>query len=175
MRRIGFISTIQRDNARHESGDMASSEPLKSAGPSGQAGSIRIKRVYATPAKSDGRRILVDRLWPRGMSKERARLSEWMKEIAPSEELRNWFHHNPDGWQEFTRRYRSEIARNHDAVAALTEAAGHGAVTLLFASADTEHNNAVVLRDYLEEMTEGRSPAASRTPHRPAENRQEAG
>lgn len=139
---------------------MASGETSKSTRPSGPAERIRIKRVYATPAKSDGRRILVDRLWPRGMSKERARLSEWMKEIAPSDELRNWFHHNPDGWQEFRRRYRSEIARNHEAVAALADAARQGTVTLLFAGADTEHNNAVVLRDYLEEMAAGRSSEA---------------
>ena len=126
---------------------MSSSETGKSA----DTGQVCIKRVYATPTKSDGKRILVDRLWPRGMSKERARLSDWMKEIAPSDELRNWFHHNPDGWQEFGRRYRKEIAQNQDALAALREAAGHGTVTLLFASADTEHNNAVVLRDYLQD------------------------
>jgi len=140
--------------------NMTSTEPMRSGSPSAPAARIRLKRVYATPATSDGRRILVDRLWPRGMSKERARLSEWMKEIAPSEALRDWFHHNPDGWQEFRRRYRSEIAQNRDSVAALAQAAAHGTVTLLFASADSEHNNAVVLRDYLEEVMAGSSSEA---------------
>jgi len=128
---------------------MASGEPSKSTRPSGPAERIRIKRVYATPAKSDGRRILVDRLWPRGMSKERARLSEWMKEIAPSAELRKWFGHDPARWPEFQRRFTAELEGHADDLGRLRDLAQKGRLTLVYAARDEAHNNAVVLREIL--------------------------
>lgn len=115
----------------------------------GVEGGIRIKRIYRAARNSDGKRILVDRIWPRGMSKDRARLDAWMKDIAPSDGLRKWFHENAGQWGEFKQRYFAEIEANHDAVAALSEAVREGVVTLLYASADEEKNNAVALRDYL--------------------------
>jgi uncharacterized protein YeaO (DUF488 family) len=117
---------------------------------------IRIKRAYDPPDPEDGTRVLVDRVWPRGVRKESAALARWLKEIAPSTELRRWFGHEPDRWQEFRRRYRAELARNGDAVAELRDLARHGRVTLVYGARDTEHNQAVVLADYLRE-TGGRS------------------
>lgn len=110
---------------------------------------IRIKRVYDPPQESDGVRILVDRLWPRGLRKERAAITRWLKDIAPSSELRKWFGHDPARWAEFSRRYRSELARNHDAIAKLAELSKGDPVTLLYAAHDTEHNHALVLADYI--------------------------
>jgi uncharacterized protein YeaO (DUF488 family) len=110
---------------------------------------IAIKRAYDEPAKDDGKRILVDRLWPRGLSKERAQIDVWLKEIAPSNELRRWFAHDPEKFTEFRRRYKAELASGEaiDALGQLYELVGQGPVTLLYAAHDTEHNNAVVLRD----------------------------
>lgn len=110
---------------------------------------IRVKRIYRAARVSDGKRILVDRLWPRGMVKDRARLFHWCKEIAPSDELRRWFHEHPDRWQEFTTRYEAELAAHDDLVRELAGYARENVVTLLYASKDEAHNNAVVLRDYL--------------------------
>jgi uncharacterized protein YeaO (DUF488 family) len=109
---------------------------------------IKIKRVYEKPSASDGKRILIDRLWPRGLSKAEAQVDLWLKEIAPSGELRKWFDHDPAKWNEFRKRYRSELDKNKDAVSQLKSAAT-GKTTLLYAAKDTEHNNAVVILEYL--------------------------
>ncbi len=120
---------------------------------------IRVKRVYETPEKDDGARVLVDRLWPRGLKMERAALSLWLKEIAPSSELRQWFGHDPARWAEFVRRYRAELAHNEMAVAELTKLMGEGRVTLLYSAHDTAHNNAIALAAWLQEHP-GRGPRA---------------
>jgi len=110
---------------------------------------IRIKRIYEPPAPSDGKRILVDRLWPRGMAREEAQVDAWIKEVAPSNALRRWFGHDSEKWGEFKLRYVAELGHN-PAVAELREAvAASQSVTLLFAAKDCLHNNAIVLRDFL--------------------------
>ena len=111
---------------------------------------IRTKRVYEAPAKGDGARILVDRLWPRGLSKEKAQVDLWLKDIAPSTGLRKWFAHDAEKWQEFRRRYEAELERNDEQVAALREEAAKGPVTLVYGARDTEHNEALVLKDLLD-------------------------
>lgn len=128
--------------------------PARPPVPDAPAERIRVKRIYRAARVSDGTRILVDRLWPRGVAKERARLSLWCREIAPSDALRRWLHGHPDRWQGFSARYRAELAA-HDGL--VRELAGHaqaGVVTLLYASKDEAHNNAIVLRDYLREWLE---------------------
>lgn len=110
---------------------------------------IRIKRIYEPAAPGDGARVLVDRLWPRGMRKEDAAIALWLKEVAPTPELRKWFGHDPARWQEFSRRYRAELAANPGAVARLAALAREGPVTLLYAARDEAHNHAVVLAHYL--------------------------
>lgn len=111
---------------------------------------IRIKRVYAPPASDDGVRILVDRLWPRGLSKAAARVDGWVKDVAPSTALRRWYQHEEHKWPEFRRRYFAELDANPAAVAALCAHLGSGPVTLLFGSRTIERNNATALREYLE-------------------------
>jgi uncharacterized protein YeaO (DUF488 family) len=107
---------------------------------------IKIKRVYEKPAKEDGWRVLVDRLWPRGMKKEAAHVDVWMKEVAPSDTLRKWFGHKPENWVEFQKKYRSELAQKRELVADLRKMAKkHGTLSLLFGAKDEEHNQAVVL------------------------------
>jgi uncharacterized protein YeaO (DUF488 family) len=111
---------------------------------------IKLKRIYEKPAKSDGFRILVDRLWPRGVSKEQARVDLWFKEIAPSDSLRKWFNHDPGKWFEFQEKYKAEITKNIKAWEELKRIVKQKKnVTLLFGARDQEHNNAVVLRDML--------------------------
>jgi uncharacterized protein YeaO (DUF488 family) len=112
---------------------------------------IRLKRVYEPPAEGDGLRVLVDRLWPRGLKKEEAGVDFWAKDVAPSTELRRWFHaeHGTDRWAEFRRRYEAELAENAEAAEALRSRIGKGTATLLYGAADTEHNHAMVLRDLL--------------------------
>jgi uncharacterized protein YeaO (DUF488 family) len=112
---------------------------------------IRIKRAYESPARGDGRRILVERLWPRGMKKESLEADAWMKEIAPSTALRKWFDHRVERWDKFRQRYRDELEANPDAWQPIVDAARRGTVTLLYSARDTAHNGAVVLRDYLTE------------------------
>lgn len=112
---------------------------------------IRIKRIYESPSPDDGQRVLVDRLWPRGISKERADLTEWYKEIAPSTELREWFGHEPALWQEFQHRYAQELDANPDAVAHMCALHAKGDLTLLYAAHDPVINNARVLLAYLHE------------------------
>lgn len=118
------------------------------------AGRIRIKRIYRAARVSDGKRILVDRLWPRDVAKDRARLFDWCKDIAPSDALRHWFHANPDQWREFSKRYQEELATREDLLRELAGYAHGDVVTLLYASKDEEHNNAIVLRDYLRQWLE---------------------
>jgi uncharacterized protein YeaO (DUF488 family) len=110
---------------------------------------IRIKRAYDPPARSDGRRILVERLWPRGMKKQALAADAWTKDVAPSTELRKWFDHRVERWEEFRRRYRAELDANPAAWQPILEAAKPRTVTLLYSAHDTVHNGAVVLRDYL--------------------------
>jgi uncharacterized protein YeaO (DUF488 family) len=112
--------------------------------------SVHIKRIYDPYQEEDGYRVLVDRLWPRGVSKEKARLDLWLKDIAPSDELRRWFHHEEPNWQEFTQRYLDELKINPDEVSLLLEKIAQTPVTLLYAAKDTEHNQALVLKEYLE-------------------------
>jgi uncharacterized protein YeaO (DUF488 family) len=111
---------------------------------------IRTKRAYRAARQSDGSRILVDRLWPRGMSKDRLRLADWLNDIAPSDDLRRWFGHDPARWESFCERYATELDGNADLVAALRDRAAAGQVTLIFAAKDEAHNNAVALKRYLE-------------------------
>lgn len=110
---------------------------------------LRVKRVYEPAERADGSRILVDRLWPRGLSKERAHLDLWLKDIAPSTELRKWFGHDPAKRDEFERRYVRELDENPEAVQRLQQIAKQGRVTLLYGARDTQDNQAVVLREYL--------------------------
>jgi uncharacterized protein YeaO (DUF488 family) len=108
-------------------------------------GHIRLKRAYEPPEPSDGTRILIDRLWPRGIKKADAAIDRWIKEIAPSNELRRWFGHRPERWPEFRRRYLAELRRHPELVEEIREAARAGPVTLVYAARDELHNDAVVL------------------------------
>jgi uncharacterized protein YeaO (DUF488 family) len=110
---------------------------------------IRIKRTYDPPARGDGRRILVERLWPRGMKKEAVAADAWMKEVAPSTELRKWFGHQVERWDEFRRRYRKELDASPSAWRPILDASARDTVTLLYSAHDVVHNGALVLRDYL--------------------------
>ena len=113
---------------------------------------IRIERVYELPdGQPEGRSFLVERLWPRGKKKEDVPMDAWLKDVAPSTELRTWFGHDPAKWPEFRRRYRAELDSNPEALKPLFEAAREGDVTLLYSAKDTEHNAALVLQGYLEE------------------------
>ena len=118
---------------------------------------IKLKRVYDKRTSTDGVRYLVERLWPRGITKASLRLDGWLKDAAPSTELRKWFSHDPEKWTEFQRRYFAELGRAPEACEPILLAARKGTVTLLYSSHDTEHNNAVALREYIE------SNKASRT------------
>jgi uncharacterized protein YeaO (DUF488 family) len=112
---------------------------------------LRTKRAYESAEVSDGVRFLVDRLWPRGIKKERLEMKAWLKDVAPSPELRKWFAHDPDKWQEFQRRYRAELKANPETWKPILEAAKQGDVTLLYSARDTEHNSALLLKEFLEE------------------------
>lgn len=111
---------------------------------------IRIQRVYEPPATADGTRILVDRMWPRNIRKDRARIDDWLREIAPSTELRKWFAHDPERWKEFRERYRRELREKKELTEKILAVSRDGVVTLLYAARDREHNNAVVLKEWLE-------------------------
>lgn len=111
---------------------------------------IRLKRVYEAVESSDGTRLLVERLWPRGVKKETLRIESWVKDAAPSTELRKWFAHDPAKWEEFRKRYFAELRANPEGWETIAEAARKGTVTLLYSSHDEEHNNAVALRDFLD-------------------------
>ncbi len=110
---------------------------------------INIKRVYEKSSKADGKRILVDRLWPRGLTKEKADIDLWLKDIAPTTELRKWFGHDPDKWKEFQKRYRLELKKNKEQVTLLNEEIKKGEVTLVYGARDEEHNEARVLKEWL--------------------------
>ena len=125
---------------------------------------IRTKRIYEKPARSDGRRILIDRLWPRGVSKDTAQLDFWAKSVAPSDELRRWYQHDPSKWDEFRKRYFAELNANPDGLTELFENLGAGTVTLLFASKEEQLNNAAALRDYLESLANGPLARQATTP-----------
>ncbi|WP_379062184.1 DUF488 domain-containing protein [Mesorhizobium sp. UC22_110] len=112
---------------------------------------IVVKRVYEPAAASDGQRVLVDRIWPRGLTKEKAALTLWLKDIAPSDGLRKWFDHQPERWEEFQKRYRSELADRQEPLRELASLLEHGRVTLLYGAHEQRYNNAVALADYLQE------------------------
>lgn len=111
---------------------------------------INLKRVYEDPSPKDGLRVLVDRLWPRGLTKERAAVDLWLKDVAPSTELRKWFGHDPTNWKEFQVRYRKELREKKDALALLKQKSDEQTVTLLYGARDEEHNEALVLKKVLE-------------------------
>jgi len=113
------------------------------------AANVKLKRAYERPARRDGIRILIDRLWPRGITKKSAAIDEWFKDISPSTKLRKWFGHDPDRWEEFRHRYIREVRRNPDQLDKLRALARQGPVTLIFSAHDEVHNDAVVLRDLI--------------------------
>ena len=127
---------------------------------------ITLKRAYDPIARTDGRRVLVERLWPRGLSKARLGVDDWLKEVGPSTSLRKWFGHDPKKWDTFRRRYARELDSRQDAWRPIVSAARRGRVTLVYSSHDTEHNNAVALQDYLRAKMRRRS-----TPTRAAASR----
>jgi uncharacterized protein YeaO (DUF488 family) len=111
---------------------------------------IQLKRVYEEPSRRDGLRVLVERLWPRGLNKQRAAVDLWLKDVAPSPELRKWFAHDPAKWKQFQERYRKELRERKDAVDLLKQKSKKGTITLVYAARDDEHNGAVALKRYLE-------------------------
>lgn len=129
-----------------------------------EVATLRLKRTYDPATAADGRRVLVERLWPRGMRKSDLKADEWLKEVAPSTELRQWFGHRLERWNEFQRRYRKELNAGPDAWASILEASRHGTVTLLYSARDELHNGALVLRDYLvdQRLRRDASPTVAR-------------
>lgn len=113
---------------------------------------IKIKRVYNDPEDSDGYRILIDRIWPRGLSKEDAKLDDWNKDLAPSTKLRKWFDHDPDKFEIFSEKYKKELENSNEDLKKLIEKAQDNTVTLLYGAKDTEHNQAVVLKQVIEDL-----------------------
>ncbi len=122
---------------------------------------VKIKRGYSRPSKDDGKRILIDRLWPRGIKKDDAWIDDWLRELAPSHELRKWFNHDPNKWREFEKRFFLELEGKRDVIDGLVSTARKGTVTLLFGSKEERFNNAVALRLYIE----SRMNASERKPH----------
>jgi uncharacterized protein YeaO (DUF488 family) len=113
------------------------------------AGNVKLKRAYETPTADDGTRILIDRLWPRGITKERAAIDQWMKDISPSTELRKWFGHDPARWDEFRRRYSKEVHQHAKLLDQLRSLAREGPITLVYSAHDEKHNDAVELRELI--------------------------
>ena len=111
---------------------------------------ISFKRVYEKPGLKDGKRILVERLWPRGLKKDEAKIDEWLREVAPSTELRKWFGHDPAKWDEFKERYWKELDKKNDIISKLAKERRENKVTFVFAAKDQQHNNAVALKEYIE-------------------------
>jgi len=116
---------------------------------------VKIKRVYDPPSHTDGRRLLVDRLWPRGLKKEGSRIDEWIRDVAPSTELRSWFSHDSGKWIEFKKRFFKELDRNKDLVDRIASTARKGTITLLYGSKEERYNNAVALKEYVEARMRG--------------------
>lgn len=112
---------------------------------------VWLRRAYETPTRNDGRRVLVDRIWPRGVSREDAEIDHWCQDLAPSDELRRWFGHDVDRWEEFQRRYHAELRDRDEQLDQLVAWTERGRITLVYGAKDREHNNAVVLRDVIEE------------------------
>jgi uncharacterized protein YeaO (DUF488 family) len=112
---------------------------------------LKVKRVYEPPSREDGKRILIDRLWPRGLKKEEARVDEWLRDLAPSTELRKWYGHDPAKWTEFKKRYKKELDKQSDLLERIKTEAGKGTVTLVFAAKDSERCNAAALKEMLGE------------------------
>ena len=113
---------------------------------------IKVKRIYENASASDGRRVLVDRLWPRGVRREEAQIDEWAKEIAPSTELRKWYEHDPQKWSKFSEDYRAELKDKKEKLRSLIECCPEETLTLLFAAKDTSHSHAVILKEILDEL-----------------------
>ncbi len=120
---------------------------------------IQLKRAYDKASDNDGARFLVERLWPRGVKKSALKLDGWLKDVAPSSDLRRWFGHDPGKWSEFKHRYVCELERNEDVWRPLLVGARRGPITLVYSAHDTEHNNAIVLKDFLEAKARGRAAA----------------
>jgi uncharacterized protein YeaO (DUF488 family) len=118
---------------------------------------IRLKRAYEPPAASDGTRVLIDQLWPRGVTKAETAVDRWFRDLAPSTQLRKWFGHDPARWEEFRRRYAAELAHHPDKLDELLRLVRDGPVTLVFGARDEEHNNAVVVREMLRDWSERRT------------------
>jgi uncharacterized protein YeaO (DUF488 family) len=116
---------------------------------------IKIKRIYEAPTAEDGIRILVDRFWPRGLSKEKAKIDLWLREIAPSDKLRKWFAHDPEKWVEFKQKYFKELGEKKELVNLILEKVNQGNLTLLFGAKEKRHNNAVALEEYIETKGKG--------------------
>ena len=136
---------------------------------------LQTKRAYEPPARSDGQRILIDRLWPRGLTKGEARVDSWRKDLAPSEELRKWFGHRPERFSRFRERYRMELLRHRDALAELALAAEGGPVTLIYAARDKERCNAAVLHELLEEVARAGGTVERAGPTRARRSRRRPG
>jgi uncharacterized protein YeaO (DUF488 family) len=119
---------------------------------------IQVKRAYDKPAASDGTRFLVDHLWPRGIKKEALKIESWIRPVSPSTELRQWFGHEPAKWKEFQHRYFAELDQKPETWEPLMQAARKGNITLVFSARDTEHNNAVALKDYLDKHLKAKPP-----------------
>jgi uncharacterized protein YeaO (DUF488 family) len=132
---------------------------------------IALKRAYDPASRADGTRFLVERLWPRGVPKESLKIRAWLKDVAPSTELRKWFSHDPDKWTEFRRRYRRELDSHPEAWKPIIAAARRGQVTLVYSSRDTEHNNAVALQEYLAKKRQRPAGAVAANRHSRAARR----
>jgi uncharacterized protein YeaO (DUF488 family) len=129
---------------------------------------VKLKRAYEAVSRADGSRFLVERLWPRGVSKAKLQLDAWLKEVGPSTELRKWFGHDPKKWSQFRRRYFRELDSQRESWRPIVSAARGGTVTLVYSSHDEEHNNAVALRDYLRAKTRRRAPSGRPVAANPA-------
>ena len=132
----------------HKSGNTTTAADMQMTG-TAHFTEIKLKRAYQAPEPGDGTRILIDRLWPRGVKKSSAAIDHWLKDIAPSTTLRQWFAHRPERWPEFRRRYRAELRHHPELLEQIRDATREGPVTLIYAARDEEHNDAVVLRDLL--------------------------
>jgi uncharacterized protein YeaO (DUF488 family) len=128
---------------------------------------IKLKRAYDAVSATDGKRLLVERLWPRGLSKDKLKLDGWIRDVAPTTELRKWFGHDPAKWRQFRTRYFRELDSRPDSWRSIVSLARRGTVTLVYSSHDEEHNNAVALREYLQLKNKRARPRRSTSPHRP--------